>query len=184
MYNVEVKSLLLTANSQITVTIEPAPAAPVVSTVSDHLVSSATEGNQWYNSQGPIAGATAQTYYPEHTETFYVVASSNAGCQSASSNEVVFGFTGNKPKADNSFDVYPNPFNNRIYIDYSIKTAGYTRILMYNSIGNEVAIVEEGEMAAGNHKAIFNGSELPAGVYYCKIFSGDSVLFAKVIKNK
>jgi len=183
-YDVLVKNLLLTVNGQVTVNVEEAPGTPEVSVVTDHLVSSATTGNQWYDSQGLIPGATSQTHFPAHTETYYVIASSTAGCQSASSNEVVFGFTGTIPTTENNFSVYPNPFSGKVYIEYNVKSAGFVRIVMYNSIGNEVGIIEEGDKTAGNHKASFDGSQLSPGIYFCKIFSGDTVLFAKVIKNK
>jgi len=183
-YDVLVKNLLLTVNGQVTVNVEEAPGTPEVSIVTDHLVSSATTGNQWYDSQGLIPGATSQTHFPAHTETYYVIASSTAGCQSASSNEVVFGFTGTIPTTENNFSVYPNPFSGKVSIEYNVKSAGFVRIVMYNSIGNEVGIIEESEKTAGNHKASFDGSQLSPGIYFCKIFSGDTVLFAKVIKNK
>jgi len=183
-YDVLVTSSFFSTNASITVTVEPVPATPTISVENDHLISSALQGNQWYNSQGAISGATSQTYYPTHTETYYVIASSTAGCESASSNEVVFGFTGTKPVADNEFSVYPNPFNEALHINYTLKTAGYIKIAIYNSIGNEVGVIEEGEKAAGNHKTIFEGSHLSAGMYYCKIYSGDDVKLTKVVKNK
>jgi uncharacterized protein YodC (DUF2158 family) len=54
---------------------------------------------------------------------------------------------------------------------------------MYNSLGNEVGIVEEGFKASGDQRVVFDGSRLPAGMYYCKIFTGDSVQLAKVVKQ-
>jgi hypothetical protein len=182
-YNVLVTSTFFNTNTNITVNVEQAPATPVVSIANDHLVSSATEGNQWYNSQGMIQGATAQTYFPVQTETYYVIASSNAGCQSVASNGVVFGFTANKPTVENDFSVYPNPFTGRLNIDYTVQSAGQIKIIMYNSLGNEVGIVEEGFKASGDQRVVFDGSRLPAGMYYCKIFTGDSVQLAKVVKQ-
>ena len=183
-YEVLVNSSFFSASEYLTVTVEPVPATPVVTLSGDHLFSSATTGNQWYNSQGIIAGATAQTYYPTHTETYYVISSNAAGCQSAASNQVVFGFTDLKPAIENNFSVYPNPFSGKLYVDYNLKSAGKITIVMYNSIGNEVAVITEGDKTAGSHRAIFDGSKLSVGMYYCKIFDGESVQFAKVVKNK
>ena len=183
-YEVQVTSALLTTSASVTVNVEQAPATPVIAVVSDHLVSSVMQGNQWYNSQGLIAGATSQVYYPTHTETYHAIASSNAGCQSASSNEIVFGFTGTNPTVENDFSVYPNPFTGKLYIEYTVKSAGPVKIVIYNAIGTEISIVEESVKAAGNHKVVFQGSQLPAGVYLCKIVSGDQVQIAKMVKNK
>jgi hypothetical protein len=183
-YNVHVTSSFSTADASVTVNVEPAPEAPVVTVETDHLVSSATSGNQWYNSQGSISGATAQTYFPASTDTYFVISSSTAGCESDASNEVLFGFTGKITLAENDFKVYPNPFTGILNLEYNLKSAGQIKIVLYNSLGNEVGIIEEGAKTAGNHKTTFDGSQLPAGVYYCKIFSNDNVQMAKVVKNK
>ncbi len=183
-YSVLVTSSFFNTNASITVNVEQAPATPVVTIANDHLVSSATLGNQWYNSQGAITGATNQTYYPMHTETYYVVVSTTGGCESAASNEVTFGFTGVKPSAENDFTVFPNPFNDKLHFNYTLKSAGYIKIVMFNSIGNEVGIIEEGNKVAGNNKTVFEGKHLAAGMYYCKIYSGENVQIIKVVKNK
>jgi hypothetical protein len=183
IYDVLVTSSFFNTNASVTVNVEQIPATPVVTLASDHLVSSATQGNQWYNSQGAIAGATDQTYYPTHTETYYVIVSNTAGCESVASNQVVFGFTGTKIPTENNFSVFPNPFNEKLHINYSLKSAGNIRIVMYNSIGNEVGIIEESEKAAGNYTTVFEGKELATGMYYCKIYSGEKVQIIKVVKN-
>jgi len=183
-YNVLVTSSFFNTTANVTVNVEPVPATPVVTVSNDHLVSSASQGNQWYNNQGMIAGATAQMYYPTTTDTYYVITSNAAGCQSAASNEVVFGFTGEKTNVEDEFSVYPNPFNEKLNIEYTLKSSGKVKIVIYNSIGNEAGVIHEGEKTAGNHKAVFDGSQLSAGVYYCKIYNGDTVQIAKVVKNK
>jgi hypothetical protein len=55
---------------------------------------------------------------------------------------------------------------------------------LYNSIGIETGLIENSEKAAGNYNAVFDGSQLAAGIYYCKIISGDIIQLAKVVKNK
>lgn len=182
-YNVLVTSSFFNTNTGITLTVEPVPAVPTVSVSGDHLVSSAAEGNQWYNSQGMIQGATYQTYFPDHTDTYSVTANSVAGCQSAMSNQVLFGFTGTETCLENSFSVYPNPFAGKLNIEYTVQTPGQIRIVMYNSIGTEVGIIDEGARASGNHSIIFDGCNLPSGVYYFKFQNGDTVKVAKVVKK-
>jgi hypothetical protein len=183
-YNIQVSSAFFNSTGEVTVAVEAIPATPVVTVSADHLVSSATEGNQWYNSQGLIAGATDQNYYPTHTETYYVVSSSPGGCQSAASNAVVFGFTDTKSLAENTISAYPNPFTGELNIDYTLKSAGHIQIVLFNSIGNNVAVIEECEKSSGAHKIVFDGSKLSDGVYYCKIISNENVQLLKVIKNK
>ena len=99
-------------------------------------------------------------------------------------SSLVYGFTGTKPSAENENSVYPNPFNEKLQINYTLKTSGHIKIVMFNSIGNEIAIVEDNDKTAGSHKSVFEGKYLAVGMYYCKIFSGDNVQIIKVIKNK
>jgi len=112
-----------------------------------------------------------------------VISSSAAGCESSTSNAVIFGFTGINSSAEYNLSVYPNPFTGYMQIEYYVKTAGRVRIVIYNSLGNEVSVVEQGEKSQGSYKAIFDGSHLAAGIYHCKVFSNDGVKLVKVVKN-
>jgi len=184
IYNVTVTSGMFSLTTDIMVTLDQAPNAPVVTATTDHLVSSATTGNQWYNTQGIITGATAQTYYPTHTDTYYATVSNLAGCVSEPSNQVAFGFLNTKPVGEKEFTVYPNPFAKAINISYNNTTDGNVKIILYNAIGNEIAVIENEFKPAGNYKTSFDGSNLANGLYYCKLFSGNKVQVIKVVKNK
>ncbi len=168
----------------VTVTVEQPPQPPVASVISDHLVSSVTQGNQWYNYQGIIPGATSQIYTPTSTNAYYVTTTNAAGCESAASNSVFYGFTGIQPEAGNGISVYPNPFTGRVYVNYNLNSESHIKISVFNALGNEVAVIEDGEKAGGIHQSVFDGSALPAGVYYCKLFSGNNVQVVKLVKNK
>jgi hypothetical protein len=183
-YSVQVTGKSSSAMGQVTVNVESAPDTPSAAVVDDHLISTAAKGNQWYNSFGVITGANEQEYYPIESGTYYVVVNNTKGCPSPASNEVNFGSTGVNTSDENTLLVYPNPFKDNINIAYNTKTAGIFRIIIYNSMGNEVGIIEKGVQAAGDYKSVFDGSNFAAGIYTCKIFSSDSIQFARIIKVK
>ena len=183
-YTVKVTSKSFSASDQVTVNVEKSPETPVLVIANDHLISTAASGNQWYNSSGAITGATDQEYYPAESGNYYVIVKNTNGCLSAASNEIAFGFTGVKTSEENNFSIYPNPFNGKINIDYTTKSTGPVKIVIYNSIGNEIGIIEKGEQVAGDHTVVFDGSQLAAGIYTCKVFSGDFIQFARLIKIK
>jgi len=183
-YTVQVNGKSFSATGQVLVHVEEMPFSPVVTVSDGHLVSSATAGNQWYNNNGMIPGAKAQTYYPGASGTYYAIASNANGCPSTVSNEVEFVFTGIDIPSENDFSFYPNPFTYKLYVEYNVKTAGQVKIVIYNAMGNEVGTIEEGEKAVGNHQVVFNGTYLPSGIYVVRIYSGDTVKFARVIKVK
>lgn len=181
-YDISVTSGLFSANSNVRINVEPLPVTPIVTIADDHLVSSATYGNQWYNSRGMITGATDQNYFPTTSGTYFVIAT-NKNCPSIASNQVIYEFSAIKTSVKDEFTLYPNPFINKLSIDYTTKSAGNVKIVLYNSIGNEISVIEEGCKPAGNHKVLIDGSSLATGIYLCKIVIGDNAWFTKVLKN-
>lgn len=67
---------------------------------------------------------------------------------------------------------YPNPFNPSTTIKYSIPQSGDVKLILYNSLGEEVAILVNDLKGAGNYKVIFNAFDIPSGVYYYKLNAG------------
>lgn len=182
-YHVVVTSGLFTTNGDIVIDIAEIPETPVVTNQGTYLMSSATTGNQWYNSQGMIDGETGQIYTPLHTDSYYVIATNDAGCESASSNEVYFGFTGIPSETTSGFMVYPNPFNQNLNLEYVVKGRSEVRISIFNSIGAEIVNLNEGFKEAGSYKTTLLTGELSAGIYYIKLFTGDDVQIRKMIKK-
>jgi hypothetical protein len=67
---------------------------------------------------------------------------------------------------------YPNPFNPTTTIRFSIPAAGHTKLTVSNILGQEVATLIDGEnLAAGEHEAVFNASNLPSGIYFYRLTS-------------
>ena len=54
-------------------TIKPLPPTPTITQTNENLVSSATDGNQWYNEGTIIHGAVNQSYTPDQDGNFTVV---------------------------------------------------------------------------------------------------------------
>ena len=64
---------------------------------------------------------------------------------------------------------YPNPFNPTTEIVYDMKDAGTVSIKVYNMMGQEVAVLVNGEVTAGRHNVTFNATNLPSGLYVYKM---------------
>ncbi len=61
---------------------------------------------------------------------------------------------------------YPNPFNPVTQIKYDIAKASNVSIKIFDVLGNEVALVVSGNLAAGKYVADFDASRLATGVYF------------------
>ena len=60
---------------------------------------------------------------------------------------------------------YPNPFNPTTTIQFSVPQTSRVMIRVYNSIGQEVAVLADHEFNAGVHKVSFDASRLASGMY-------------------
>ena len=68
---------------------------------------------------------------------------------------------------------YPNPFNPTTQLQYSIPKSGYVELLVFNSLGQKVATLENSVKQKGRHTKTFNAQNLPSGVYYANVlFNG------------
>jgi len=87
----------------------------------------------------------------------------------------------------NSFDLkqnYPNPFNPETVIKYQLPEKCQVTIRVFNSIGKEVALLENQIKEAGYHQVIFEGSKFASGVYYYRIKAGNFVKTNKMLLVK
>lgn len=76
---------------------------------------------------------------------------------------------------------YPNPFNPSTKISYQISTNGHVELKVYNSLGQETALLVNSYKQAGRYDVIFDASYLPSGVYFYKLTAGDFTSVKKMI---
>ena len=69
---------------------------------------------------------------------------------------------------------FPNPFNPTTTIEYEIAKSGSYSLKVFNSIGEEVETLFDGEITAGFYKNQFDASRLASGIYYCRLI-GDNI---------
>jgi hypothetical protein len=67
---------------------------------------------------------------------------------------------------------YPNPFNPSTTISYSLAEAGPVRIIVYNQIGEQIALLTDEYKNPGKYNIIFQTEDLSSGVYYYRIVTG------------
>jgi uncharacterized protein (TIGR02145 family) len=79
---------------------------------------------------------------------------------------------------------YPNPFNPNTVISYSLPLASEVKLIVYNSLGQTVKVLENGFKSAGNYSVNFNASELSSGTYFYKIEAGQFSQIKKMMLLK
>jgi hypothetical protein len=76
----------------------------------------------------------------------------------------------------------PNPFSRTTAIAFSLPKSGNVELAVYDIAGRKVATLANGTMTAGSHEASFNGSGVPAGVYFYRLaFEGKTLTNRMVV---
>jgi hypothetical protein len=76
---------------------------------------------------------------------------------------------------------FPNPFNPLTTIRYGIPTCSIVKLSVYNTLGQQVALLQDGEQEAGYHEVKFDGSGLSSGVYFYRLTAGTFVETKKLL---
>jgi parallel beta-helix repeat protein len=79
---------------------------------------------------------------------------------------------------------YPNPFNPTTNIRYDLPVAGYVTLKVFNTLGQEVAVLAEGFKPEGRHMVTFNAQGLPSGAYFYQIRTEQFTKTMKLILMK
>ncbi|HEX5316938.1 MAG TPA: T9SS type A sorting domain-containing protein, partial [Candidatus Kapabacteria bacterium] len=79
---------------------------------------------------------------------------------------------------------YPDPVGTQTDINYTLAQSGPVSLVVYNTLGEQVATVVNGMQGAGEHSATFNTGTLPNGAYCYKLQSGDFTATRTMIINR
>ena len=163
------------ATSNVVSTIvKPLPPTPVISQISNTpiiLQSSATLGNQWFNLNGPIPGATSQNYEVTANGTYYVIVTID-GCSSSPSNTITINSVSISEYANHNITVYPNPTNDHLNI---ISDQHIQKIQLVDILGNIVISTHETSIDVSNYSD---------GIYQIIILFDNDRLIIPVIIQK
>jgi hypothetical protein len=84
---------------------------------------------------------------------------------------------------------YPNPFNPATQIAYELPEAGEVRLVIYNTLGQEVRALVQGRQEAGYYRVTWDGRDaagrqVSSGLYFYRLTSGGFVETRKMMLLK
>jgi hypothetical protein len=84
---------------------------------------------------------------------------------------------------------FPNPFNPSTEISFALPDARFVSLSIFNVLGQEVKNLVSGQMPAGNHKIIWDGTNndiqsVPSGTYFYRMDAGDYTQSMKMVMLK
>ena len=110
-----------------------------------------------------------------------------AKAESALSKRTVSGeHEPNLPESYALHQNYPNPFNPETEIRFQIPEANYVVVRIFNTLGQEIRTLVDGEVQAGHHSVRWdskdnNGNLISSGVYFYQLQSGNFSQTKKMI---
>jgi Secretion system C-terminal sorting domain/FG-GAP-like repeat len=84
---------------------------------------------------------------------------------------------------------YPNPFNPVTKIKFDVPTSNltlsgakgyYVKLTIYDILGREAAILVNKQLAPGTYEEEFNGTSLPSGIYFYRLYAGNIIQTKKM----
>ncbi len=79
-----------------------------------------------------------------------------------------------------NFNIYPVPVTEKATISFELKEKSKVEIAMINNLGETVIVNSLGNVSAGKHAHSMNVSELPAGIYFMTLTTGNQSVTRKI----
>ncbi len=79
---------------------------------------------------------------------------------------------------------YPNPFNPKTVVSYQLSVVSSVRLVVYDILGREVAVLVNERKAPGTYSVEFDASNLASGVYLYRLSAGTYIETRKMVLMK
>ena len=147
------------------VSVRLKPQAPVIAlNNSNYLYSNIPTGNQWFNQDGIINGATDQEYIVSSSGIYYAIVYAD-GCPSDSSNNIKITISDlEEKKQDKTFNIYPNPVADEMILELNENN----QTIDFDILNAKGQVVLQGSVL---QKISIPTTNFPPGVYLIKIYT-------------
>lgn len=80
---------------------------------------------------------------------------------------------------------FPNPFNPKTRIEFTVSNNGRATVSIVNILGQQITMLFDGQAKAGQlHQVDFDAMKYPAGIYFARLEHGDKVQMIKMVLVK
>jgi hypothetical protein len=77
-------------------------------------------------------------------------------------------------------DAYPNPFNPTTQILFSVPSDGLVLVKVYDVLGRQVSILQDGFLPSGNYSRTLDASDWTSGLYFVRIEANNSTAYTRI----
>ena len=86
-----------------------------------------------------------------------------------------------RPRAFALYQNYPNPFNPTTTISFDLPEDVRVNLIVFNLLGQQVAVLKNEPISAGSYNINFNASGLASGIYFYRIQAGEHQSWKKMV---
>ena len=76
---------------------------------------------------------------------------------------------------------YPNPFRSATTLPYALDRAASVRVTVFDAAGREIAVLDEGSRATGDHTVDFDAAGLASGTYLYRLEAEGAVVQTRMM---
>jgi hypothetical protein len=88
------------------------------------------------------------------------------------------------PKCFTLYQNYPNPFNPSTFISFALPSKAYVKLIVFDLIGREVAVLASEDLLAGTYTRKWNSANITSGIYFYRLQAGSFVQTKKLLLLK
>lgn len=144
----------------------------------------------WGHNGGSIGGYAAQFYFCDEENTGIVITTNSeqyvdpiVGYLFDYADSLITNIPARPYKEMSVMNIYPNPTNNLLSIEFELSVTSKVLLSIYNISGQEVHQVFNGNKKKGMHKFKWNSKDLPGGIYFIKLQTDNRIITQKVLKH-
>jgi hypothetical protein len=126
---------------------------------------STNNGNSWTNETSGLTNTKIQGL--AFQDGFLFAATAGSGVWRRSLSDFGISTVAQTPSSPPQIQSYPNPFTQSTTITFSSQDEGYADVTVVNLLGEQVARIFSGELAAGEHSFSWDASGMAPGMYEC-----------------
>lgn len=141
-----------------------------IDSVGDLMWTQIYDGGGWDEARDVIAMGNGRIVAVGHTTSAdslsadFCLLMSNRGFNCWFSNNI--DSLKKKPVKSTALSLYPNPFNPTVTAVVELPETSRLRLTLINTLGQEAAVITDGEYLKGRHSFTFDGSQLSSGIYF------------------
>ena len=162
----------LSQKDTIMLTINGLPPVPTITESAGMLTSSATSGNQWFDTVGSIAGAVNQTLAPPASGKYTVEVTNSSGCKSTSLpytyTLITTGIEQSKILRGIALNVFPNPSQGKVTVAVESETLGEIEITLTTMEGKTLS-KNSSELVLGQTLIPLDLTTASKGIYFVSV---------------